>query len=140
MIGSKAETTCEILRSDHQKIEELLNQAGPEEVARNLKSIAQELDVHMRFEEELVYPAAREALKNKDKILDEFMRDNDRIKKALAKLKGVLPSKTGEFLALFDDLKQLVLNHFKKEEHRLIPKIKKSPLDTVKGQLYSGTH
>jgi hemerythrin-like domain-containing protein len=99
---------------------------------REKKQIAQQvcamLTVHAQIEEELVYPAAKQALEEDDReLVDEANVEHASAKDLIAQIER------GESDELFDAkvkvLGEYIKHHVKEEEGELFPKLKQTDLD-----------
>ena len=120
-----------LLKADHKEVSEMLEKF---ETARSTKTklaeqICQALTVHAQIEEEIFYPAAREALGDEGKdLLDEAKVEHNSLKELISKI---------EASSLDDDLfeanvtvlGEYVKHHVKEEEGELFPKLRKSDMD-----------
>ena len=89
------------------------------------------LTVHAQIEEELFYPAAREALEENEegeKLLDEAEVEHASAKELIAQIED---SEEGEdlFEAKVMVLGEYIEHHVKEEENELFPKVSKTDLD-----------
>jgi len=107
-----------LLKADHRKVEELFDKY---ESARGKKAdiaqkIALELTIHTLIEEEIFYPACREAGAESD-MMDEANVEHDGIKPLIAELENGAPD--DEFYdAKVKVLSEEVRHHIKEEEKR----------------------
>ena len=121
-----------LLRADHQKVDQLFKQFEKTRSDARRKSLADEicseLTVHAQVEEEIFYPAVREALRKDQDLLDEAKVEHASLKDLIAQIDGASP---GE--ALFDAkvtvLGEYVKHHVKDEQNELFPKVRKTKLD-----------
>jgi hemerythrin superfamily protein len=120
-----------LLREDHQKVQALFDKFGktrsPDRKGALAEEICTELTVHAQIEEEIFYPAAREALRRQD-LVDEATVEHMSAKDLIAQIEGASP---GE--ALFDAkvkvLGEYVKHHVKEEQNELFPQLRKTKLD-----------
>src|ERR1700741_3278050 len=120
-----------LLKADHKEVAEMLEKF---ETARSTKGklaqqICQALTVHAQIEEEIFYPAAREALGGEGKdLLDEAKDEDGSFKKLIGQIEGSEPNDE-----LFDAnvkvLGEYVKHHVKEEEGEMFPKLRKSDMD-----------
>lgn len=123
-----------LLMQDHQTVEKLFKQfeklvkaeddKGKEDV---VKQICHELTVHAQVEEEIFYPAVREAIGDED-LLDEAEVEHASVKELVAQLESMQP---GDDLydAKVTVLGEYVRHHVKEEEGEMFPKAKKAKMD-----------
>ena len=122
-----------LLKADHKEVAEMLEKF---ETARSTKAklgqqICRALTVHAQIEEEIFYPAAREALGEEGKdLLDEAKVEHNSLKDLIGQIEGSGPDDE-----LFDAhvtvLGDYVKHHVKEEEGELFPKLRKSDMDLV---------
>jgi hemerythrin superfamily protein len=126
-----ANDTIALLKADHKEVSDMLEKFAS---ARSTKEklahqICQALTVHAQIEEEIFYPAAREALGEDGKdLLDEAKVEHNSLKKLIAEIEGSSPEED-----LFDAhvkvLGEYVKHHVKEEEGEIFPKLRKSDMD-----------
>lgn len=122
-----------LLKQDHRAVEALFDEfenAEEEEQASIAQRVCQLLTVHAQVEEELLYPAAKEALEDEEEaeLVAEAEVEHDSVKELIAKIEGM----TGEdarFKATVKVLGEYIKHHVKEEEGELFPKLKKTELD-----------
>lgn len=120
-----------LLRADHQLVQGLFDQfektRSDERKDKLAQQICQELTVHAQIEEEIFYPAAREALRDKD-ILDEAKVEHQSAKDLIAQIEG---SSAGAelFDAKVTVLGEYIKHHVKEEQNEMFSKIRKTKLD-----------
>lgn len=119
----------ELLKQDHKKVSGIFEKLEPttenaiktrEELFTQLK---QELDVHAEIEEQIFYPAIKEAEKTHDITL-EAIEEHNVIKTLLSELDAE-PKDTEEWGAKLTVLKENVEHHVEEEETEMFPKSKK---------------
>jgi hemerythrin superfamily protein len=86
-----------------------------------------ELEIHAALEEELVYPAIREAVEADD-VMNEATEEHHLVHVLLKELKQ-LDSDDEVFKAKFTVLGELVKHHVKEEEGEMFPKAQKADID-----------
>ena len=121
-----------LLKADHRAVKGLLEQfqksrSGSKQ-AQLAEQICAALEVHSEIEEEIFYPAAREALKKNGDLIDEAEVEHTSVKELIDKIKGGQP---GEAMweAQVKVLGEYVIHHVKEEEGEIFPKVKKTSLD-----------
>jgi hemerythrin superfamily protein len=121
---------CDLLDADHRNVKKMFKEY--EELsgsrARNAsqkkmelaQQICQELTVHAQVEEEIFYPALREAIKDTD-LLDEAAVEHQTAKDLIAQIQGA-----GEADEMFDAkvkvLGEYIDHHVKEEKGEIFPK------------------
>ena len=120
-----------LLKADHKEVAEMLEKF---ETARSTKrklaqQICMSLTVHAQIEEEIFYPAAREALGDEgEDLLNEAKVEHKSVKELI----GQIESSDAEdelFDAHVKVLGEYVKHHVKEEEGELFPKLRKSDMD-----------
>jgi hypothetical protein len=85
------------------------------------KKISTELEIHTMIEEEIFYPAAREAA---DEMVAEAIEEHRVVKRLLQELEGMDPSDE-RFDAKMTVVIENVEHHAEEEEQEMFPEIKK---------------
>jgi len=126
----------ELLTEDHRKVDELFEEyeSAKEEASDGDKEelvaeICLELTVHASVEEEVFYPAAREALDEEElHLLDEAEVEHEHIKMLVEELKTMT---AGEPLydAKVKVLSEYVKHHVEEEEGEIFPTVRDADLD-----------
>jgi hemerythrin-like domain-containing protein len=140
MATRAAKDACDLLDADHKNVQKMFKEyeeltksrarsAGQKkmELARQ---ICMELTVHTQVEEEIFYPACREAIKDTD-LLDEATVEHQSAKELIAQIE-----EGGEADEMFDAkvkvLGEYVNHHIKEEKNELFPKARSArKLDLV---------
>ena len=121
-----------LLKEDHTKVRALLGElekSSEKATARReelLEEIERELKIHTTIEEEIFYPAFREAAEKKDdlKLYYEAIEEHHVVDNVLPELKGTDPA-TEVFAAKAKVLKDLVEHHAEEEETEMFPRARK---------------
>jgi hemerythrin superfamily protein len=135
MAKSKAKATgaVELLKEQHDKVKkafkefEKLDREDPEAQKQLVQTVCEDLKLHTTLEEELFYPAAREAIDDED-ILNEAQVEHETAKMLIEQLENMGPDDPN-FHATFTVLGEYVLHHVKEEEGEMFPQVKKTDLD-----------
>jgi hemerythrin superfamily protein len=124
-----------LLKTDHKEVKALFKaydklvktEAADDEKRAVSQQICNALTVHATVEEELFYPAAREALPEED-LVDEATVEHASAKDLIAQIESMSP---GEDLydAKVKVLGEYINHHVKEEEEEMFPKLRKSGLD-----------
>jgi hemerythrin superfamily protein len=119
-----------VIIDDHRSVEtafgELEKRSGTPEHRRDLADhVIAELVRHSVAEEEYMYPAAREALADGDKIADHEIEEHAEAEKLMKSLDGVDPNDP-KFDELLSKLIADVRHHVEDEENDLLPKLQKA--------------
>jgi len=134
---SAAPNAITLLTDDHKAVKALFKdyeklvkeEADADEKQALAEQICMMLTVHTQLEEEIFYPAAREALGEEESdLIDEALVEHDSAKALIAQIEEGSPDE-----AMYD-AKQAVLgeyvrHHIKEEEEEMFPKLKKAELD-----------
>ena len=123
----------ELLKADHKKVRRLLTELE-ETTSRATKTrsellprIKQEIEIHATIEEEIFYPAAREADVESD-LLDEAEVEHASAKDLIAQIKGMSPDDE-LYDAKVKVLGEYVNHHVEEEEGEMFPKCRKAKMD-----------
>jgi hemerythrin superfamily protein len=135
MAKSKAKATgaVELLKEQHDKVKkafkefEKLDREDNEAQQQLVQRVCEDLKLHTTLEEELFYPAAREAIDDED-ILNEAQIEHETAKMLIEQLENMGPEDPN-FHATFTVLGEYVLHHVKEEEGEMFPQVKKTDLD-----------
>jgi hemerythrin superfamily protein len=131
-MASKKATTApdaiKLLKTDHEKVRGLLGQFENATGARREKlrvQIDRELKVHTQIEEEIFYPAYREAARKKDdqKLYYEALEEHHVVDLVLPEMND--GENNEELKAKAKVLKELVEHHADEEESDMFPRAKK---------------
>ena len=125
------------LKADHAAVAKLLEEfESADEAARRSigVKICRELTIHATLEEEIFYPAAREALASGEgaadalEMLNEATVEHDSLKYLIELIRGA--ESDGElFDARVTVLGDYVRHHVKEEERKLFPQLKRTGID-----------
>ncbi len=130
---SAPQDAIQLLRADHKKVQGLFDQfekaRGDARKAELAREICAELKVHAQIEEEIFYPAAREALKEQDQdLIDEAAVEHASAKELIAQIEQAAPGDE-LFDAKVTVLGEYIKHHVKEEQNEMFPKVKQSKLD-----------
>ena len=129
---SAGQDVFELLKADHRRVEELFTRFEDAD-KRTKASIAEEalreLQVHAQLEEEIVYPAIRDAI-DQDDMMDDA-REEHHVAKLLIKELSKMSVGDEEYRAKFKVLGELVRHHVEEEEHEIIPQAEEADLDAM---------
>ena len=124
----------ELLTQDHQKVKDMFEQyeaLSDRSLASKRKlalAICLELTKHATAEEEIFYPAVREASKSSEDLVDEATVEHASAKELIAQIVAMEP---GEDLydAEVKVLSEQIEHHVQEEEEEMFPKARKAKLD-----------
>jgi len=133
-----SEDAIKLLTADHKEVKALFKEyeklvkaeAGDDEKQALAEQICVMLTVHATAEEELFYPAARDALGDDEDLIDEADVEHSTAKELIAQIQGSTPDDP-HFDAKVKVLGEYIDHHVKEEEGEIFPKAKKGGLDTA---------
>ena len=123
-----------LLKQDHRTVSGLFEEfekADEEEQAAIAQRVCQLLTVHAQIEEEVLYPAAKEAFNGDEEdedLVNEAEVEHGSAKELIAKIEG-MTSDDEHFKATVTVLGEYIKHHVKEEEGELFPQLKKTELD-----------
>jgi len=126
----------DLLIADHKTVQQLFKKfeslkEGDDNDAKGalVTEICTQLMVHAQIEEEIFYPAVREAVNDQD-LMDEAEVEHAGAKDLIAELQDAEP---GDDLydAKVTVLGENIDHHVKEEQDEMFPKVKKAKVDTV---------
>jgi len=127
---SKSQSAVDMLKADHEKVEkafkefEKMDRSDTETCRQLVESVCEDLKVHTTLEEELFYPAVREAIEDDD-IMNEAAVEHETAKMLIEQLENMEPDDPN-YVATFTVLGEYVMHHVKEEEGEMFPQAKKS--------------
>jgi len=123
-----------LLKQDHRTVSQLFEEfekADEEEQSAIAQRVCQLLTVHAQIEEELLYPAAKEAFEGEEEaedLVNEALVEHGSAKELIAKIEG-MSGGDENFKATVTVLGEYIKHHVKEEEGELFPQLKKTELD-----------
>ncbi|NEX60373.1 hemerythrin domain-containing protein [Noviherbaspirillum galbum] len=130
----KEPDAIDMLKEDHKKVLDMFKQfekmkEDDDDDARQLlvEAACAELTVHAQLEEELFYPALREALDDQD-MLDEAEVEHASAKQLIAELNAMQPG-DDLYNAKFTVLGEYVKHHVEEEEKEMFKQVTKAKMD-----------
>ena len=120
-----------LLKADHDLVEDLFDKFDKARTDKQKDSLAEqicsELTIHAQIEEEIFYPAVRDAIDEED-LMDEAEVEHTSAKDLIAQIEE---SQAGEekFDAKVTVLGEYIRHHVKEEETEMFPKVRKADLD-----------
>jgi len=112
-----------LLKNDHRQVEKIFSQLekGNGNREQLFRELANELTVHAEIEEQLFYPAVKNAKQTHDLVLESF-EEHKQVKLVLADLDKA-DKTTEHWLAGLKVLMEDVQHHVGEEEKELFPKV-----------------
>ena len=124
--GGESQDATELLKADHDRVDELFNKVKANEDGNNkdvFQTIRQELELHTHVEEQIFYP---NLLENGDeelqKIVREGLEEHGQVKTLLTEM-GPMSGDDEEFKAKLKVLMENVEHHVEEEEREMFPMV-----------------
>ena len=122
-----------LLKQDHKVVSALFDEfekADEEEQSAIAQRVCQLLTVHATIEEELLYPAAKQAFEDEEDedLVNEAEVEHGSAKDLIAKIEG-MSSDDEHFKATVSVLGEYIKHHVKEEEGQLFPQLRQTELD-----------
>ena len=115
----------DVLMQQHREAEQMLTQlkgTGGENVAL-LETAGQDLRIHMKLEEDLLYPFLRNNIPNGNELMAEANKEHSEAKEAIA----TCESNTGAaFESALQELTEGIEHHVEEEEGEIFPKMREN--------------
>ena len=130
---SKNPDAIDMLKEDHEKVEkafkefEKMDRQDAETCRQLIVTVCDDLKVHTSLEEEIFYPAVREAIEDED-IMNEASVEHETAKMLIEQLEN-MSADDPNYYATFTVLGEYVKHHIKEEQGEMFPQAKKSELD-----------
>src|SRR5437870_131654 len=126
--GEQVMDAITLLKNDHRKVEKIFSdiEKGNGKRKELFTELAAELTVHAEIEEQLFYPAAKDAEPTRDLVLESY-EEHKQVKMVLSDLEQADMS-TDTWLAGLKVLMEDVQHHVGEEEKELFPKVKSKVL------------
>jgi hemerythrin superfamily protein len=135
--GNPNADALDMLIRDHREVDALFkefesikdSEEDDDEKERLVQQVCEALTIHTTIEEEIFYPAAREALDEEgNDLLDEAAVEHAGAKELIAQLEIAQPSDP-LYDAKVTVLAEYIRHHVKEEEGELFPKLRKADFD-----------
>jgi iron-sulfur cluster repair protein YtfE (RIC family) len=113
-----------LLETDHREVEDLFAKAETTTGAAKqqvISKIASELTLHAEVEEEIVYPAMRQA--GLSDLVDEAEQEHSKVKELVSRLE-TMDGASDDVDSLLTELKADVQHHVEEEESEGFPKLR----------------
>jgi hemerythrin superfamily protein len=122
-----------MIRMDHSHVmvtaHKFTADAAPDRKKAIVTAVCRALEVHAQLEEEIFYPALREACGDSE-VLRKAQPEHDEMKRLVAQLRGMEPSDAG-YDDTFMNLMRQVMHHVADEESVLLPAAEKTLADRL---------
>jgi len=133
---SRSKDALALLQEDHKRVQKLFrqfekmdHQEDTEEMRALVDTACQELEMHAALEEEVFYPALREAIGEEHmELMEEAEIEHDTAKQLIASLRELQPGDP-KYAATFTVLGEYVKHHVEEEESEMFKQAKKAKLD-----------
>jgi hemerythrin superfamily protein len=133
--ATQSQDAIQVLTDDHRAVGKLFDafektqKDDLDAKATLVRRACEELTVHAMIEEELLYPAAQEALDQDDRPdVEEAYVEHYLVKVLIDKFTTLRAGEAG-FDATFKVMSEMVRHHIEEEESDLFPKLRKSGAD-----------
>ncbi|HEX4329985.1 MAG TPA: hemerythrin domain-containing protein [Burkholderiales bacterium] len=131
LAGFVADDAISILREDHRRIDEMFRQfdkaRGGELKGELTHRICTELLIHAQVEDEIFYPALRDAM-DIDDLMDEADVEHTAVARLVAEIMRMRPG-AGHYDAKVRVLASYVRHHVQEEQNRMFSKARQARLD-----------
>jgi hemerythrin superfamily protein len=109
-----------LLKDDHRRVQGLFKDIDSKKSDRErlFREVARELKVHAEIEETFLYPAVKQALRDR---VAESVEEHHQYEMVIGDLERITPSNP-DWQGKFNALKEDVNHHIKDEEEKLFPK------------------
>jgi len=131
--AKRGDDAFSVLSQDHKKVQKMFKQAeklgseDSEELQQLVQTACAELRLHAELEEEIFYPAVREALDEQD-LIAEAQVEHDSAKELMAQLENMNPQDE-RYKATFKVLGEYVNHHIKEEEGEIFRAAKRAKVN-----------
>lgn len=136
--GTEGQDAIALLIDDHEAVKELFAEfrkfqeaktEGADEMKQALMdAVCAALKVHTQIEEEIFYPAARQALPDEKDLFNEAQVEHAAAKELIAQVEAG-SARDDMTCARFQVLSEQVDHHVKEEQDEMFPKLRKSSMD-----------
>jgi len=134
--ASRTKTTVDaidLLKQDHDKVEkafkqfEKMDRQDSEACRQLVQAVCEDLKAHTAVEDEIFYPAVREAIDDED-LMNEAAVEHETARMLIEQLQNMAPDDPNYF-ATFTVLGEYVRHHVKEEQNEMFPAARKSGID-----------
>ena len=123
----------DMLKHDHDKVEkafrefEKMDRQDAEACQRLVQMVCEELKTHTTLEEEIFYPAAREAIDDEE-LMNEAAVEHETARMLIEQLEN-MGTDDPNYFATFTVLGEYVRHHIKEEQGEMFPAAKRAKVD-----------
>lgn len=131
--SGQATDAIDLLMTDHKKVKKLfkeyekLEDGDSDQKMELVATICKELTIHTQIEEEIFYPAVREAIDDED-LVDEAVVEHAAAKQLISELHA-MDADEDLYDAKVTVLSEEIEHHVEEEETEMFPKVKKAKMD-----------
>jgi len=130
-VQTKMPTVLRTLKEDHKKVKAIFDEFEEASDKRKKATLVlegvHELKVHAALEEELIYPAIREAMEEEE-LMDEALEEHHVAHVLIGELQNMSPEDE-RYFAKFMVLAEGVRHHIKEEEGEMFPQASDAQVD-----------
>lgn len=133
-VASLRESVLDMLKDDHKRVkkafrdfEKIDPHEDPEGAAELVEQTCSELEVHAQLEEEIFYPAVREAISEAD-LVTEAEVEHKSAKQLIADIRSLSPEDE-KYAASFTVLGEYVKHHIREEEQEMFKQLERAKID-----------
>lgn len=116
----------ELLIGDHREVEQLFEMMDKARQSSDVdqqryvaEHVVEDLSVHAVIEEEILYPAMRDAFPDGDQLVEDALQEHQEAKELLTRIDGKDPQ-SDDARAAFDELVATIHHHVADEEAQLV--------------------
>lgn len=127
---SKNATALDLLKEDHDSVKkafkefEKMDRSDTAACQELIRTVCEDLKIHTQLEEEIFYPALRDAIEDED-LLNEASVEHETAKMLIEQLEN-MEADDPNYYATFTVLGEYVMHHVKEEEGEMFPEAKKA--------------
>ena len=121
-----------LLTADHERVSEMFDRFDEADEGDRMaiaRQICQELKIHAQIEEEIFYPAAREAI-DEEELVDEAVEEHAEAKELIAQIEAS-GSRGSDVEELVQQLREAIEHHVEEEESELFPDVRSAGVDLL---------
>jgi len=131
--GARRPDAIGLLREDHERVLAFFDQferaRGGDRKQKLVRQICDELAIHAQLEEEVFYPAVRQAIKDDD-LMNEAKVEHQTAKDLIGQLQG-MSADDDLFDAKTTVLGEYIRHHVREEQGEMFPQARRASLDLV---------